>query len=67
MFHRGNNPGADQLMPERGHILHQPNRPAILVTIHPSYLLRIRDEAEECRRRRDFVSDLHKTKAFLLK
>ena len=56
-----------KLTPERGHILQEPNRPPVLVTIHPSYLLRIRDEAERLRQRRDFVSDLHKTKALLLK
>ena len=56
-----------KLTPERGHILQQPNRPPVLVTIHPSYLLRIRDEAEGHRQRRDFVSDLHKAKAFLPK
>ena len=31
------------------------NSPPVLVTIHPSYLLRIRDEAERRRQRRDFV------------
>lgn len=56
-----------KLTPERGHILQEPHRPPVLVTIHPSYLLRIRDEAERLRQRRDFVSDLHKTKALLLK
>lgn len=53
--------------PERGHILHQPNRPAVLVTIYLTHLLRIRDAPETRRERRDFVSDLHKTKAFLIK
>ncbi len=34
------------------------------VTIHPSYLLRIRDEAEQRRQRWEFVSDLHKVVEF---
>ncbi|ASS59352.1 UdgX family uracil-DNA binding protein (plasmid) [Rhizobium leguminosarum] len=53
-----------KLTPQRGHILHPTNRPPVLVTIHPSYLLRIRDEAERRRQRRDFVSDLHKAGEF---
>ncbi|MGO6705315.1 UdgX family uracil-DNA binding protein [Rhizobium leguminosarum] len=53
-----------KLTPERGHILHPTNRPPVLVTIHPSYLLRIRDEQEKHRQRREFVSDLHKAAAF---
>ncbi|MBA1347261.1 hypothetical protein HX899_18285 [Rhizobium sp. WYCCWR 11146] len=53
-----------KLTPERGHILYPANRPPVLVTIHPSYLLRIRDEAEQRRQHRDFVSDLHKAAAF---
>ncbi|MCW1753573.1 UdgX family uracil-DNA binding protein [Rhizobium acaciae] len=53
-----------KLTPERGHILHPANRPPVLVTIHPSYLLRIRDEAERRRQHRDFVSDLHKAVEF---
>ncbi|OWV65939.1 DNA polymerase [Rhizobium sp. N122] len=53
-----------KLTPERGHILHPANHPPVLVTIHPSYLLRIRDEAERHRLRRDFVSDLHKAAVF---
>ncbi|WHO76292.1 UdgX family uracil-DNA binding protein [Rhizobium sp. BT03] len=53
-----------KLTPERGHILHPANHPPVLVTIHPSYLLRIRDEAEQHRLRLDFVSDLHKAAVF---
>ncbi|NNU50477.1 UdgX family uracil-DNA binding protein [Rhizobium sp. WYCCWR 11279] len=53
-----------KLTPERGHILYPANRPPVLVTIHPSYLLRIRDEADQRRQRRDFVSDLHKAAAY---
>ncbi|MGO7545406.1 hypothetical protein AB9E34_06490 [Rhizobium leguminosarum] len=32
--------------------------------IHPSYLLRIRNEADRDQQRRDFVSDLHKAAEF---
>ncbi|NEK20099.1 UdgX family uracil-DNA binding protein [Rhizobium leguminosarum] len=53
-----------KLTPERGHILHPENRPPVLVTIHPSYLLRIRDEEDQRRQRRTFVSDLHKAAEF---
>ncbi|MBB2692650.1 UNVERIFIED_ORG: DNA polymerase [Rhizobium esperanzae] len=56
-----------KLTPERGHILQPTNRPPVLVTIHPSYLLRIRDEAEQHRQRRQFVSDLHKAAEFQLR
>ncbi|MGO6672520.1 hypothetical protein AB9E23_17110 [Rhizobium leguminosarum] len=53
-----------KLTPERGHILYPANRPPVLVTIHPSYLLRIRDKEDQRRQRRDFVSDLHKAAEF---
>ncbi|WP_064685792.1 UdgX family uracil-DNA binding protein [Rhizobium bangladeshense] len=53
-----------KLTPERGHILQPANHPPVLVTIHPSYLLRIRDEAEQDRQRRAFVSDLHRAAEF---
>jgi uracil-DNA glycosylase family 4 len=53
-----------KLTPERGHILHPTNHPPVLVTIHPSYLLRIRNEADRDQQRRDFVSDLHKAAEF---
>ncbi|MBX4955985.1 UdgX family uracil-DNA binding protein [Rhizobium lentis] len=53
-----------KLTPERGHILQPANHPPVLVTIHPSFLLRIRDEAERERQRRAFVSDLHKAAEF---
>ncbi|KKZ85091.1 uracil-DNA glycosylase [Rhizobium phaseoli] len=54
----------EKLTPERGHILQPRNHPPILVTIHPSFLLRIRDEAEKHRQRQAFVSDLHKVAEF---
>jgi len=53
-----------KLTPQRGHILQPTNRPPVLVTIHPSYLLRIRDEADQRRQHLDFVSDLHKAVEF---
>ncbi|MBY5635171.1 UdgX family uracil-DNA binding protein [Rhizobium leguminosarum] len=53
-----------KLTPERGHILYPANRPPVLVTIHPSYLLRIRDKDDQRRQRRNFVSDLHKAASF---
>ncbi|MBX4868556.1 UdgX family uracil-DNA binding protein [Rhizobium bangladeshense] len=53
-----------KLTPERGHILQPANHPPVLVTIHPSFLLRIRDEAEQHRQRRAFVSDLHRAAVF---
>ncbi|QSY97401.1 UdgX family uracil-DNA binding protein (plasmid) [Rhizobium bangladeshense] len=53
-----------KLTPERGHILQSANHPPVLVTIHPSFLLRIRDEAEQHRQRRAFVSDLHRAAEF---
>ncbi|UVD59558.1 UdgX family uracil-DNA binding protein (plasmid) [Rhizobium sp. Pop5] len=49
---------------QRGHILYPANHPPVLVTIHPSYLLRIRDEEDRHRQRRDFVSDLHRAAEF---
>ncbi|TZG34058.1 UdgX family uracil-DNA binding protein [Agrobacterium sp. B1(2019)] len=45
---------------ERGHVLLTPGGTRLLVTIHPSYLLRLRDRQEADRQHRAFVSDLHK-------
>ncbi|PDT12502.1 MULTISPECIES: UdgX family uracil-DNA binding protein [unclassified Rhizobium] len=53
-----------KLTPERGHILQPRNHPPVLVTIHPSFLLRIRDEKENHQQRQAFVSDLHKAAEF---
>lgn len=53
-----------KLTPARGHILQPANRSPVLVTIHPSYLLRIRDAAERQRLHLEFVSDLHKAAEF---
>jgi uracil-DNA glycosylase family protein len=43
---------------ERGHILATEHGIAVLVTIHPSYLLRIRNHADRQQARGSFVSDL---------
>ncbi|ULR42655.1 UdgX family uracil-DNA binding protein [Rhizobium sp. K102] len=53
-----------KLTPERGHILQPRNHPPVLVTIHPSFLLRIRDDKEKHQQRQAFVSDLHKAAEF---
>lgn len=45
---------------ERGHVLLTPRGTRLLVTIHPSYLLRLRDRQEADQQQRAFVSDLHK-------
>jgi uracil-DNA glycosylase family protein len=42
----------------RGEIHRLADRTAALVTIHPSHLLRIRDEADKAREYRNFVNDL---------
>jgi DNA polymerase len=46
------------LTKERGHILPTASGLPILVTIHPSYLLRIRDHDDRDSERRRFISDL---------
>ncbi|ARO33318.1 uracil-DNA glycosylase-like protein (plasmid) [Rhizobium sp. NXC14] len=56
-----------KLTPERGHVLQPANHPPVLVTIHPSYLLRIRDGAEQQKQRQAFVSDLHRAAEFQLR
>ncbi|APO79107.1 uracil-DNA glycosylase-like protein (plasmid) [Rhizobium etli 8C-3] len=49
---------------ERGQVLQAANHPPVLVTIHPSYLLRIRDEEDARANREHFVRDLAKAVAF---
>lgn len=49
---------------QRGHILQPANHPPVLVTIHPSYLLRIRDKTDAGKARKDFVNDLKQAIAF---
>jgi uracil-DNA glycosylase family protein len=46
------------LTKERGHVLPAANGMQILVTIHPSYLLRIRDHDDRDSERQRFVDDL---------
>jgi DNA polymerase len=50
---------------ERGHVLQAANGLQILVTIHPSYLLRIRDHDDRESERRHFVSDLRAVHRYL--
>ncbi|PKA42191.1 uracil-DNA glycosylase [Rhizobium sullae] len=49
---------------ERGRVLQPENHPPVLVTIHPSYLLRIRDEEDANVNRANFVKDLTNATAF---
>ncbi|UWU18299.1 UdgX family uracil-DNA binding protein (plasmid) [Rhizobium sullae] len=49
---------------ERGRVLQPANHPPVLVTIHPSYLLRIRDEEDANVNRANFVKDLTNATAF---
>ncbi|RWY67618.1 UdgX family uracil-DNA binding protein [Rhizobium sp. WSM1325] len=46
------------LTKERSHILQAANATPLLVTIHPSYLLRIRDHDDRANEQRRFVDDL---------
>jgi DNA polymerase len=46
------------LKKERGRILDSPSGLPVLITIHPSYLLRIRDRAEAQLNKRLFIEDL---------
>lgn len=45
---------------ERGHVLLTPDGKRLLVTVHPSYLLRLGDRQEAHRQQRAFVADLHR-------
>lgn len=47
-----------KLMPERGRILTPASHPPVLVTIHPSFLLRIREKGDAEKQRTNFVDDL---------
>jgi uracil-DNA glycosylase len=51
----------------RGQVLHLADGTAALVTIHPSWLLRIEDEADKERERRNFVADLRQAAKILAK
>jgi DNA polymerase len=52
-------------MRDRGHILHSSAKLDVLVTIHPSALLRIREADERERNRAAFIQDLKKVTRFL--
>ncbi len=51
----------------RGRLLHLPDGTAALVTIHPSFLLRIKDEADKKREYNNFVADLRQAARILAK
>jgi uracil-DNA glycosylase len=51
----------------RGQALHLADGTAAFVTIHPSWLLRIEDEADKERERRNFVADLRQAAKILAK
>lgn len=53
------------LTKQRGELLETVEGTPLLVTIHPSYLLRIRDRDDAAKARRLFVSDLARIKPFL--
>lgn len=50
---------------ERGNILTTPFGTRLLVTIHPSYLLRLRDRDDAHRQQRAFIADLHRIEEIL--
>jgi DNA polymerase len=54
------------LMKHRGQVLQTVNGIPLLVTVHPSYLLRIRDREDARKARLTFVKDLVRMKSFLL-
>jgi uracil-DNA glycosylase family protein len=56
---------AVSLAKNRGKVLRYRTEPPVLVTVHPSYLLRIRQRADAQAERKKFVSDLAEIKAFL--
>ncbi len=48
------------VMKQRGQVLLAPDGKRVLVTVHPSYLLRLADRQEAHRQQRAFVADLHR-------
>jgi len=50
---------------ERGNLLTTPFGTRLLVTIHPSYLLRLRDRDDAHRQQRAFIADLHRIEEIL--
>lgn len=53
------------LTKERGRIHLAPDGTPLLVTIHPSYLLRIRDQAGRAQEKRNFIRDLSQVGKYL--
>jgi len=51
----------------RGRVLHLADDTAAFVTIHPSWLLRIHDDADKEREYRNFVADLRQAASVLAK
>lgn len=54
------------LTKDRGQVLQTVTGIPLLVTVHPSYLLRIRDREDARKARQTFVKDLARMKSFLL-
>jgi len=50
---------------ERGQAIDQPDGSRVLTTVHPSYLLRLPDEATRATERRRFVEDLTRVRRLL--
>jgi len=50
---------------ERGHVLMRDDGLRVFVTIHPSYLLRIREQADKDAERARFLDDMRKVKALM--
>jgi DNA polymerase len=50
---------------DRGKLLHQPNRPPILATVHPSSILRSPDDKSRQEARAAFIRDLKHAAAYL--
>lgn len=48
-----------------GQVLTQPDGARVVATVHPSYLLRLPDEAARIAERRRFVEDLKRVRALL--
>jgi len=48
---------------ERGHVLRRADGMRVFVTVHPSYLLRIREPADKATERARFLGDMRKVKA----
>ena len=53
------------VMTERGRPIPQPDGSVVLLTVHPSFLLRVPDEATKAREKRLFLADLKAARALL--